>query len=188
MRWLLAIVVMLALLLVGCTSVEEGQMYFEAGYKSGVASARADCEKALEEAKAVAYNEGLVKGEEQVMQEYDLLLKRPTYRQVIDFLEKDNSDQLMGNCLTRLEALNNNAIEQGIWCEKVLFNYFTGTNYGFHGVVLFDTRDRGEVCFEPLSDEEVTVVLGEDYAEQLCASKKFCPLHKMFVKQIGIIR
>ena len=38
------------------------------------------------------------------------------------------------------------------------------------------------------TDGEVTLVLGEDYAEQLCASGKLCPMCKMLVKQIGIVR
>jgi len=184
MRWLVTAALALALL-AGCVpGAEEGKLYFESGYEAGYA----DGQKDLEEAVIEAHEQGLKEGHTAALEEYDCLLKRPTYDEAVAFLEKDNSNLLMGNCLTLTESVNNNAKEQGIWSQAVFFNYYTGSSYGFHAIVAFDTTDKGLVYFEPMADEEVELIMGEDYSAQLCESGEICPVSKMFVKQIGVIK
>ena len=161
MRRILVAVVALTLL-VGCLpGVEEHHLYFETGYEAGYA----DGQKDLERAVAESHEQGLKEGHTAALEEYDCLLKRPSYNEAVAFLEKDNSNLLMGNCLTLTESVNNNAKEQGIWSQAVFFNYYTGSSYGFHAIVAFDTTDKGLVYFEPQFDDEVQVTLGKSFSQ-----------------------
>lgn len=151
-----------------------------------------DWEQVVAQAKENAYAKGHADGKEEglkALEQYDLLLKKPTYNEVMAFIKEDGTDQLMvANCLTRAERLNDEAINHGIWCYVVLFNYFTGEHYGFHAIVAFDTKDKGLVYIEPQTDDVVKCDIGVEYSEQLCKSKWICPTEKMFIRQIGVIK
>lgn len=192
MKWMfmaavaaLALAVALLATAAGCApKAEEYRALFESGYDAGVAGAQEACEAAIIESHDKGFEEGSI----QALLEYNLVLKRPTYEEVITLLEKDLTDKILGNCLDKAVSLNNAAMEKGIWCQIVLFNYSTGSGGGFHAIVAFDTTDKGLIYIEPMADLEVELIMGEDYASQLCKAKVFCPFTKMFVKQIGVIK
>lgn len=149
-------------------------------------------DEAISAARAEGYSQGRADEHAEavkILQGYDLLLKKPTYDEVKAFMQEDGTDQMMvANCMTRVERLNNEAIKRGIWCYVVLFNYYTGSSYGFHALVAFDTVDKGLVFIETQTDDEVKCDIGIDYSEEMCRSGKICPLNRMIIKQIGVIR
>lgn len=151
-----------------------------------------DVDKITLEAWSQGYAQGKADEHNQaaaILQEYDLLLKKATYDEVKAFIQEDGTDQMMvANCLTRAERLNNEAISRGMWSYIVLFNFYTGTSYGFHAIAAFDTKDKGLIFIEPQSDDEVKCDLGINYAEEMSRSGKVCRQTPMIIRQIGIIR
>jgi len=175
------------MLFVLCSCAEVGDE-FQRGYDAGISQAERYLEIQLEQAKAEAYDRGYLEGCEDGVKQYHLCLRKPTYDEVMTFISQDYTEKTGGNCLDCATKLNDNAIAKGIWCYVVLFNYFTGTSCGSHAIVAFDTVDKGMVYIEPQTDQIVRLELGKDYSEYLCAGNKICPIEKMFVRQIGIIR
>jgi hypothetical protein len=184
----LIIVVLLAFTLFMLCGCAEAGDEFQRGCDAGFSQAESYLKIQLEQAKGEAYDRGYTDGCRDGATQCQLCLRKPTYDEVITFIRQDYTEQMGGNCLDSAARLNDNAIAQGIWCYVVLFNYFTGTSYGFHAIVAFDTVDKGMVYIEPQTDQVVQLELGEDYSQFLCAGNKICPIQKMFVRQIGIIR
>ena len=173
----LLIAIIVAVLCVGCVKPPEP------------VAPEVDWVQVVAQTKEDAYAKGHADGREEGLKQYDLLLKKPSYDEVMAFIKEDGTDQLMvANCLTRAERLNNEAINHGIWCYVILFNYYTGSRYGFHAIVAFDTKDKGLVYIEPATDDVVKCNIGVEYSEQLCKSKWICPTNKMFIQQIGVIK
>jgi hypothetical protein len=92
-------------------------------------------------------------------------LKDPTYQEMKDFLEADNTDtkpyEIDAHTCTDFSAeVNNNAEEAGIRCAAVYIIYpKTG-----HTIVAFNTTDKGLIFIEPQFDDEVILIIGESYA------------------------
>jgi hypothetical protein len=136
-----------------------------------------------------AYDKGYKAGIDSVNQSYDLMLKKPTYSQVLDFLASDNTSQLKTNCLGYSTNFRDNAMAGGLWCYVVIFNWQTDAGlHGWHALNAFDTTDKGLIYIEPSGDKIVTLQLGDDYSKVFCSIGKFCPLEPMLVIQIGIVR
>jgi hypothetical protein len=174
----LLIAVIVAVLCVGCIKPPE--------------PVAVDWEQVVAQAEEQAYAKGYTVGKAEglkALEQYDLLLKKPSFDEVMAFIKEDGTDQMMvANCLTRAERLNNEAINHGIWCYVVLFNYFTGESYGFHAIVAFDTKDKGLIYIEPQTDDVVKCDIGVEYGAEMCRSGKICPTEKMFIRQIGVIK
>jgi len=84
-------------------------------------------------------------------------LRRPSHTEVIAFIARDNTDGLeydedSFNCLDYSIIVRANAIAEGIRCG--ILHISDDTEYA-HAIVVFDTRDRGEVFIEPQFDWEV---------------------------------
>jgi hypothetical protein len=137
-----------------------------------------------------AYDRGYNDGMSSIKQSYDLMLKRPTYSQVLDFLSSDNTSQMQsGNCLDFSTRFRDNALARGLWSYVVILNWQSGTGlHGWHALNAFDTTDKGLVYIEPSGDKIVTLKLGDDYSKVFCSIGKFCPLEPMLVIQIGLVR
>jgi hypothetical protein len=93
-----------------------------------------------------------------------LSLHNPTFREVVDFLEEDRTDdnEYVEDeyvCSHFAADVNNNAEQQGIRCALVEVRF---PDSG-HAIVAFDTTDEGMVYFEAISDERVRPVIGERY-------------------------
>lgn len=160
----------------------------QTAYDEGFAAGQKEALAAIDQAREQSYKQGYQRGALEAVRECDLCLKRVPYEVVLDFLAEDKTDQSSGNCLDKAVAINNNAIARGIWCYVVVFNYSTGIYSKSHAIVAFDTTDRGIVYFEPETDQQVELRLGMDYSQEICKGGKICPIEKMIVTQIGIIK
>ena len=91
----------------------------------------------------------------------------PTYAEVAQFMENDNTDALEYNaqnfsCLHFSQTFIANAIQLSMRCTLVIIN-FDETNVS-HAIVGFNTSDNGMVYIEPQFDEWVeNLEPGNDY-------------------------
>lgn len=96
---------------------------------------------------------------------YDL--HDPTYNEIVSFIAQDKTDEEeyiedVFDCEQFSQQVNTNAENIGIRCAYVVI-YFNGTDAG-HGIVGFNTVDRGMVYVEPQSDEWVeNLEIGNDF-------------------------
>jgi hypothetical protein len=100
-----------------------------------------------------------------------LHLHNPTFKEALDFLERDQTDAneyLEGEyvCSHFAADVNKNAEKQGIRCALVDVRL---PDSG-HAIIAFDTTDEGMVFFEPLTDDRVRPVIGKRY--YLCVEPK----------------
>ncbi len=89
----------------------------------------------------------------------------PTYKQVKDFIAKDETDknEYIENeytCFDFSADVNNNAEKEGIRCGMVLIRFKSGEG---HALVVFETVDKGLIFIEPQDDKEVKVAVGIRY-------------------------
>jgi hypothetical protein len=109
------------------------------------------------------YQEGYQAGLKESTAGYNL--HDPTYKEVMDFLANDNSedtpyDKNSHICTDYTTEVNNNAEKAGLRCGSVYIIYpETG-----HSITVFDTTDRGLVFIEPQYDKEVTLPIGKSYS------------------------
>ncbi len=94
-------------------------------------------------------------------------LRDPTYNEAKQFLARDRTDAnkyVEGEyvCSDFAGNVNNNAETEGFRCALVEVKYPGGTG---HALVGFRTVDRGLIFIEPQYDEEVTIELGQSYAD-----------------------
>ena len=94
-------------------------------------------------------------------------LHDPTYNEVVNFIiqDKTNEEEYIEDifdCEQFSQQLNKNAENTGIRCAYVII-YFNGTDAG-HGIVGFNTVDKGMVYIEPQSDEWIeNLEAGNDF-------------------------
>ena len=91
----------------------------------------------------------------------------PTYNELTSFIAQDKTNEEeyiedVFDCEQFSQQVNTNAENAGIRCAYVVI-YFDGTDAG-HGIVGFNTVDRGMVYVEPQSDEWVeNLEIGNDF-------------------------
>jgi hypothetical protein len=95
---------------------------------------------------------------------YGYLLNDPTYTQMLNFLaidqtDKHTYDEITYNCYNFATDTANNAKKLKIRCGVVYIIYRDSA----HAAIAFDTLDRGIFYFEPQSDDEVKLQVGEHY-------------------------
>jgi len=91
-------------------------------------------------------------------------LHNPTFDEVIEFLEKDQTDQneyVEGEyvCTHFVRDVNNNAERQGVRTAIVLLTFPQQS----HAIVGFNTVDKGMVYFDAITDDRVRPVIGKEY-------------------------
>jgi len=91
-------------------------------------------------------------------------LKNPTFQEVKDFILEDTTSRNkfvlnQYECRHFATEVNNNAEAEGLRCAFVLLCFEKGQ----HGVVAFDTTDRGLVYIEPQTDAVIHPELGGKY-------------------------
>lgn len=91
-------------------------------------------------------------------------LRNPTHKEMREFLARDETDSnpyVVGEYVSFDFAveLNNNAELEGIRAAFVMVIFPEKR----HGIVAFETIDKGLIFIEPQSDEEVKLVIGESY-------------------------
>jgi hypothetical protein len=118
------------------------------GYSSG-----------FEDGEASGYQRGLADGSGI---EYDL--RDPTYAEVVEFIASDQTDKNIYAsdyvCVNFAADLKSNAFYAGFRAGCV---YLQFPERYHHGIVCFNTVDRGLIFVEPQTDEIVTVKIGEVY-------------------------
>jgi hypothetical protein len=111
----------------------------------------------------IGYQAGYQAGLKEATSGYNL--HDPTYQEVMDFLETDDSNDTPYSkndhiCTDYTTEVNNNAEKLGLRCASVYIIYpDTG-----HSIVGFDTTDQGMIFIEPQFDKEVTLPVGKSYS------------------------
>jgi len=124
-----------------------------------------------QEAYGEAYDKGYDKGSEIGLETGSkegvarmVELSNPTYKEMREFLAGDKTDSkpyIRGEYVSADFAaqLNNNAEANGI---RVALVHIFSKEWG-HGMVAFETVDRGLIFIEPQSDREAELVIGEPF-------------------------
>jgi len=137
------------------------------GYGEGYASGKQEgYNKGYIAGKADGYEEGYEEGAEAGFGQ-GYTLRDPTYREVVEFLRQDKTDENefvedtygVYVCSHFARDVCNSAEEEGLRCAFVELRY---PEEG-HTIVAFDTIDEGVVYFEPQTDERVKPVVGKRY-------------------------
>lgn len=121
----------------------------------------------IDEAYLKGYTEGYISGtKDGAGTGYNI--RDPTYAEMKAFILSDRTDLntyniKSYNCYDFTQEVCNNAFNQGYRAGNVYIE-FAGERA--HGLVCFDTVDRGLVFIEPQTDNEVNVTLGVRYFEQ----------------------
>jgi len=92
------------------------------------------------------------------------LIRDPTYRELLNFLEADQTDKIpydekMFNCIDFSATIKRNAFNVGYNSFFVYIN-FSSTS---HSIVAFNTTDQGIVFIEPQYDKVLKIEIGENY-------------------------
>ena len=151
---------------------------YSAGERVGYSSGEQD---GYSLGKQEGYDEGYTSGSADGYAEgveaglgHGYILRDPTYKEVVTFLEQDKTDKNeyvddtygVYVCSHFARDVCNNAEEEGLRCAFVDLRYSDGG----HAIIAFDTIDEGLVYFEPQSDASVKPVVGKRYYQ--CVESK----------------
>lgn len=106
---------------------------------------------------------------------YGYILIDPTYAQMIEFLNMDQtSDREYHaddyNCTDFSADVKTNAAKMGFRCAYV--NVYFPEGIG-HAIIAFDTTDEGVVFIEPQTNEEVNLRVGLSYNESIIPNEGY---------------
>jgi len=136
------------------------------GYNTGYAGGYEQGYSAGEES---GYDQGYIEGYEDGLTEEVgsgyIVLKDPTYGELMSFLEEDKTDEHeyvegVYTCSNFASELNNNAEENGFRAAYVYMEYSESA----HTLAAFDTVDKGLIFIEPQFDDEVVVSVGISFS------------------------
>jgi hypothetical protein len=113
---------------------------------------------------------------EGLMTGHGYTIKDPTYKEMLRFLEDDDTDEaeyITGEyeCIEFTTDLCNRAEEKGIRCAYVSVRFPGGRG---HAIVAFNTIDKGLIYIEPQYDDLVEIEIGQ-------------PFYKCVVPKEGIV-
>ncbi len=126
----------------------------------------ASANPSIDEAYMKGYREGYINGtRDGVGTGYNI--RDPTYTEMKAFIASDLTDLNTYNintynCYDYTRDVCNNAFSHGFRAGSVYIEFAQRA----HGLVCFDTVDRGLVFIEPQTDDEVNVAVGVHYYEQ----------------------
>ena len=87
-------------------------------------------------------------------------LHDPTYQELKSFIEEDKTNESIYsdnyNCYDFSSKLKTNAFNEGLRSYFVYIEF----KLAAHGVVAFNTTDRGLIFIEPKNDKEINVAVG----------------------------
>lgn len=124
---------------------------YERGYENGfIVGENLGYENGYSAGYGGGYDKGYIFGL-YVGQPFENGIRDPIYREMIDFLERDNTDQREYStnymCTHFAHDVWKNAQNENIRCAQVAL---VGAN---HRIIAFDTIDRGLIFVEPQTDE-----------------------------------
>jgi hypothetical protein len=133
------------------------QLGYDLGQKVGYTSG-------FKVGNGTGYIEGFNDSWQSGFQEAGYHIRDPTYQEVLDFVEADQTDKILYdlksfNCFDFSAAVKKNAFDLGY---RAFFVYieFKVTS---HSVVAFNTTDEGIVFVEPQHDKVLSLEVGENY-------------------------
>lgn len=148
--------------------LENTQNSYERGYDNGfIVGENSGYENGYSAGYGDGYDNGYVLGL-YVGQPFKDGVRNPTHREMMDFIEHDNTDQ-HGYIPKEYECINfsrdvwNHATAENIRCAMVTIHIVNENENTHHGLVAFETIDRGLVYIEPQSDTEMDVYVGGSY-------------------------
>jgi len=138
---------------------------YDDGYAQGVVISSGD---AYAQGVISGYDDGYAQGEEAGYAKgltdgigTGYTIRDPTYQEMIDFITSDKTDQNDYSsayfCFDYAAEVKNNAFLEGYRCAFVYVNFPNSD----HGMVCFDTVDRGLIFIEPQDDRILPVIVGE---------------------------
>jgi hypothetical protein len=137
----------------------------QAGYNAGYSLGKGEgYNQGYRLGRTDGYEEGYGNGVEAGLG-HGYTLRDPTYKQAVDFLERDKTDRNEYDedsyiCSHFARDVGNNAEAEGLRCALVELRY----SEGGHTIIAFDTIDKGLVYFEPQFDDEVEVIIERSYS------------------------
>ena len=137
---------------------EGRQLGEQEGYDEGYLAGKTE---GYEEGIEIGYEEGVA-----AALGHGYTLKDPTYKQAINFLKEDDTDESefvedTYICSHFARDVCNNAEAEDLRCAYVGLIYPEGG----HAIIAFHTIDEGLVFFDPQSDERTTPIVGKRYYE-----------------------
>lgn len=111
----------------------------------------------------------------QIKNETIFVSKNLFYQNVKNFIQNDTTNdpskynETSYNCVHYSKDVNNNAEKKGIRCGYVIVD-FNESYRDPHSLVVFMTKDKGLIFFEPQTDEEVNLTVGEEYWKECVIS------------------
>jgi len=110
---------------------------------------------------------------EGLMTGHGYTIKDPTYKEMLRFLEDDDTDEaeyITGEyeCIEFTTDLCNRAEENGIRCAYVSIRFPGGRG---HAIVAFNTIDKGLIYIEPQYDDLVEIEIGQPFYECVVPKK-----------------
>lgn len=87
-----------------------------------------------------------------------------TYEQVINFIRSDDTDKTQFgvgfNCVDATFRIWRNATWKGIMAYPIVIQYHEPPG---HMIIVFPTKDRGDIFIEPQNDWQVSLRVGQNY-------------------------
>lgn len=87
-----------------------------------------------------------------------------TYEQVIDFVRSDDTDKIQSgigfNCVDATFRMWRNATWKGITAYPIVIQYYEPLG---HMIIVFPTKDRGDIFIEPQNDWQVRPQVAQNY-------------------------
>jgi len=188
-RFRLSLFLLLAVLLAGCTHTQSVQPVTApinlGDDKAEVCTTVEDLKVMQEKAYGVGYKAGLTDCSKR-WAIGDIQLNNPTYAELLKFLRDDPSKRCKyENCMQRARDFADSARVAGWDTWVVLLGFSNGNG---HVIMLFNTKDRGEIYVEPAYDIPVTVKMGMDYNQNFVDTPYPCSAESLYIQEIEVIK
>jgi len=113
------------------------------------------------------YENGYISGYNIGLAETGYNIRDPTYAEMLDFISFDQTNKNIYNvdtynCYDYTNDVLNNAFNSGIKGGNVYINFPDSA----HSIVCFNTTDKGLIFIDPQDDNEVTVIIDQNYFDR----------------------
>lgn len=137
---------------------------YRLGYTNGTVNSNSGYTKGLKDGNNTGYSAGYSKGLND-LSKYGYKIRDPTYAEAMNFVSKDttnkNTYSSTYTCFNFCYDFEKNAFSAGYRCGLV---YIEFSDDSAHGIVVFNTIDKGIIYIEPQDDSAVVVKVGINYS------------------------